>query len=113
MATADHARFESESPIDSSTGITTGELIDILGHERRRHVLVVLRRENRAMAISELAEWIVAREEGIGAQEVAASQRGLVAESLRQIHLPRLDAVDLLAFDSAEGIVRPTSATLG
>lgn len=88
--------------------LPTDELLDLLSHPRRNTVLEVLREEDRPMAVSELAEWVVMREEGTGPDAVSATYRSLVAEELAEIHLPKLDTGELLRYDADRGIVRLT-----
>lgn len=107
MATADPMPIDTEEPPTPTNSLSTGDLIDLFAHDRRRSVLVVLRREDRAMALSELAEWIVTHEEGTPPNDVSAAQRDLVAESLRRVHLPRLDDANFLVFESHQEIVSP------
>lgn len=111
MATAEPGRVGSDVPPIRGDDITIAQLIDLFAHPRRRNVLIVLRREDRAMAVSELAEWIVTEEEGTPPTAVSPAQRDLVGESLLQVHLPRLDAARLVEFDSDREIVSLAATT--
>ena len=64
------------------------------------------------MAISELAEWIVAAEAGREVTCVDPIERQHVTKALEEVHLPALAAVDLVIFNDENGIVQPINSIL-
>ncbi|MEF8778054.1 MAG: hypothetical protein V5A36_03990 [Natronomonas sp.] len=84
----------------SKTGETTldeGTIHEVLQNDRRRLVIEALRDENGSAEVRDLAETIAARE--AGAEPPPTNKRQSVYVSLHQTHLPKLDSLDIVAYD--------------
>jgi len=89
----------------SEPDISHDECFDLLSNHRRRYALRYLQQNGERATIGELSDQIAAWENGIGAEEVSYDQRKRVYTSLQQVHLPRLDEADVIAYDDRQGVV--------
>lgn len=83
------------------------EIYDVLQNQRRRQTLRVLREQTGVMPLEELAG-------AIAAAEAADTRSGTdlhrsVYNSLQQTHLPKLAAIDVVAYDEETNLVRLTT----
>lgn len=95
---------------DSNQGSTGGENInyddcfDLLSNHRRRFVLHYMKRNGQDAKLSDLSEQIAAWENGIDMDDISYDQRKRVYTSLQQVHLPRMDDMDVIDFDDRQGV---------
>ena len=97
----------TESPA-ADTEASTDELLDVLGHARRRAVLTVLADRSSSMGVEQLAHHVAARERE---SELAAVPDDAVEEThvtLHHVHLPKLDEADLVDHDREDKSVTLT-----
>lgn len=92
-----------EAPPNSEEG-QVDDVYRILSNRRRRYTLHYLL-DHETADVRTLAEQIAAWEHDIDPAEVNYDQRRSVYNSLQQSHLPKLQAVDLVAFDKRAGTV--------
>ena len=78
-------------------------IFDILSNHRRRYVLIYLNQNRGHGTLSEAAEWIAGRENDVDAGVPSSKQRKRVYVSLYQSHLPRMDDVGIIEFESDRG----------
>jgi len=76
---------------------TETEIHEVLRNERRRCVIEALRRRLGRASLGELADAVAEAE--TDAETSVATVRNSVYNSLRQTHLPRLDAAGVLHYD--------------
>lgn len=89
---------------DSSPSLD--EVVNLLGHGRRRAVLEELAETNqRRISVADLAEDIACAEYGCLPSELTSDQRKRVYIALLQSHLPPLDDADIVAYDSDAKVV--------
>lgn len=81
------------------------ESFDLLSNHRRRYVLHYLQRNGEQATLGDLADRIAAWENEIGVEEVSYDERKRVYTSLQQVHLPRMDELEVVEFDDREGVV--------
>lgn len=81
------------------------ESFDLLSNSRRRYALYYLRQNGDTATLGELADWIAARENDVDPDAVTYQERKRVYTSLQQVHLPRMDDLGVVAFDSQSGAV--------
>lgn len=87
------------------------QIFEILSNERRRYILAYLQQRGDGTAdIGELASHVTAMENEISIDEITSSQRKSVYVGLRQSHLPKMDAYNLLEYDADRGTVELTDA---
>lgn len=79
------------------------EAYELLGNDRRRRTLVQLRAAGRC-SLAELTDAVVRRE--TSERPPPERLRQSVYNSLRQTHLPRLAAADVVAYDRDRQVVR-------
>lgn len=96
--------LEQEQP--SSDEITLDETFDILRNRRRRDVLVYLSgAEDNSATLSDVAEHVAAKENGIDEAQLSSTQRKRVYIGLYQCHLPKMDDVGVVEYDQDRGTV--------
>ncbi|WP_435345669.1 DUF7344 domain-containing protein [Haloarchaeobius sp. HRN-SO-5] len=89
---------------DDAAGPSKGELFEALSNRRRRETLrYLLEQDDEATTKGEVARHIAARETGKDVDDVSSSERKRVYIALHQTHLPKLDDVGLVDYDSSQG----------
>jgi hypothetical protein len=90
------------------------EAFTLLSNRRRRFALHYLQQHDDTVDLGDLAEQVAAWENDTTVPEVSAAERKRVYTSLQQVHLPRMDESDVIAFDDRAGAVRlgPTAEDL-
>ena len=87
-------------------GVSPDQGFDLLSNHRRRYTLHHLTRTERQTAeIGELSERIAAWENDVHVRNVSSAERKRVYTSLQQVHLPRMDEMDVVDFDDRSGTV--------
>jgi hypothetical protein len=99
----------STRPVSSERGegadnLSYDECFDLLSNYRRRCTLHYLEQHEEA-TISDLSEQVAAWEYEQAPEEVSYDERKRVYTSLQQVHLPRMDEVGVVEFDSDQGTV--------
>jgi len=92
-------------------GLTPDDVFDILSNHRRRMVLYFLRQNGDSVTVNDLAEQIAARENEVPIEELTSQRRKRVYVSLYQTHLPKMADMNLIEYDSDEGMVQQTDRT--
>ena len=75
-------------------------LFEVLGNERRRHVIQVVR-EEESVGLADLAEAVAVREHGVDPDDLTRRQKKTTYSALQQTHLPKMDTAGVLTFDKA------------
>ena len=91
--------------------LSKGEIFEVLRNQRRRYVLQYLKQDDRAVELGDLAQQVAAWEYETTLEEVTPEQRKRVYTTLQQTHLPKMDTVGILSFDSDTGLVEATTKT--
>jgi hypothetical protein len=98
-----------EEPGDESateaTALSKDTTFSVLKNRRRREVLKRLRAEDGEAKLSDLAEYIAAKENDIEIRELSSDQRKRVYIGLYQCHLPKMDDSGVIRFDKNRGDV--------
>jgi len=89
----------------SSETISYDDCFDLLSNHRRRYALHYLKENGESATLGELSDQIAAWENEIEIEEVSYDERKRVYTSLQQVHLPRMDDMDVVEFDDREGVV--------
>ncbi len=84
-------------------------LFEVLGNERRRHVIQVLR-EEETVGLADLAEAVAAREYGVAPEDLSRRQQKATYSALQQTHLPKMDDAGVLTFEKSAGEVTASDA---
>lgn len=86
--------------------VSLDDVFSILGNERRRLVLGYLKaRDDSRADVGELATSIAAWEHGKPTNEISYDERKSVRTSLHQLHLPKMDELGFVEFDTQRGTV--------
>jgi predicted transcriptional regulator len=93
---------------DGPPDVQTGTLFEMLGNERRRHVIDCLREREAATSLDALADQVAARENDTSVEAVTDHERKRVYTSLQQTHLPKMDEAGVLDFEKGSGTVTPS-----
>ncbi|WP_246999170.1 DUF7344 domain-containing protein [Halosolutus gelatinilyticus] len=96
---------------DLDEPLSKGDVFEVLRNQRRRYVLQFLKQDGRPVELGDLAQQIAAWEYETTLDGVTAEQRKRVYTTLQQTHLPKMDEVGILTFDSDNGIIEPTDRT--
>lgn len=87
---------------------TKNEIYTILKNPRRREALKYLERNDGEADLSDLAEYLAARENDIEVVALSSTQRKRLYISLYQVHLPKMDDMGVLQFDKHRGTIELT-----
>ncbi|MEF8799479.1 MAG: hypothetical protein V5A56_00365 [Halolamina sp.] len=96
----------SEGKEDVSLG--KNEIFTILKNPRRRETLKYLEHNGGEADLSDLAERLAARENDIDIKALSSKQRKRLYISLYQVHLPKMDDLNVLEFDKHRGTIELT-----
>ncbi|MFQ3319674.1 MAG: putative transcriptional regulator [Natronomonas sp.] len=99
--------FTVQQPVDSpeaNDALDEGDIHDVLGNDRRRLAIEVLRERDGTGAVRDLAEVVAARE--TGESPPPRDKRQSVYVSLHQTHLPKLDDLGIVEYDADSKAVR-------
>lgn len=80
-------------------------IFDVLKNRRRRYTLHFLKRQDRPVELSELAEQVAAWENDKTVAELNANERKSVYTSLYQTHLPKLADAGIVEYNRNRGVV--------
>lgn len=83
------------------------DIFDVLSNARRRYAIELLKQHDPGdeVDLSDLVEYIAARENGTTTANVSYKQRKRVYSSFRQTHLPKLDDCDMIEYDRDRGTI--------
>lgn len=81
------------------------EVFNLLQNRRRRFALHYLIQQDRTVSLGELSDQVAAWENDTSVQSLGHDARQRVYVSLRQLHLPHMDRVDVIEFDESAGTV--------
>ena len=104
---------------DEESDLSRDESFDLLSNHRRRYALYCLRQEENRATLGELADKIAAWENDIETDAVSYDERKRVYTSLQQVHLPRMDDLDVVELTTflvaslTRGAARPTAWSIG
>jgi hypothetical protein len=94
----------SDPPADASR-LSKDVIFEVLKNRRRRDVLEYLQAAEGTVTLSELAERIAAWENDVPVSALNSTQRKRVYVALYQTHLPKMDDVGVIDYDSDRGTV--------
>jgi hypothetical protein len=102
----------SISPTAGSETPEKEQIFETLSNERRRYVLAYLQQyDDGSVDLGELVSQVAAMENGLSVEKISSDQRKSVYVGLRQTHLPKMDAYNLIEYDADRGEIEPTEAT--
>lgn len=85
------------------------EIFEVLSNHRRRCTLRYLKQiKNDTAELREIVDFVTAAETGKPIEKVGSNTRKCVYTALRQSHLPKLDEVGIIEYDSSRGTVTLT-----
>lgn len=102
-----------DQPADAVSELSSDEMFGILSNRRRRLVLYYLKDRGGDAELGTLATQIAAWETEQPVSNVSGTERKRVYTSLQQVHLPKIDAADIVEFDKRAGTVSATSSLAG
>lgn len=95
--------------IDSETQSLPHDVaFDVLSNARRRFILRQLQSEPSGLELGEIAAELAAVENGAPVEELSRQDRKRIYVSLYQTHIPKLEDVGIIDYDTETGLVRPT-----
>jgi hypothetical protein len=96
---------ESDPPDTAAPGLPLDQKFEILRNQRRRHVLRFLSEADGPLRLGDLSERIAALENDKEVVEISSSERKRVYVGLYQCHLPKMDGMDVIAFNKPRGVI--------
>lgn len=104
VAPTDHPAYEDAlvRQLVDARGAEWDAILDCVADVRRRQLLRILNRADRALSLVELADEMTARDAGNEENPTAAD---VVKRNLHHVHLPKLDRADLVDYDRDERTV--------
>jgi len=91
---------------DEPAALPVDRVFELLKNQRRREVLRYLETaEEATVSLSDLAEHIAAIENDTTVQAISSSERKRVYVGLYQCHLPKMDDMNVVAFDQNRGTI--------
>lgn len=90
-----------------SEELTHDEIFEILSNTRRRFTINYLQDTNEPVDIRELSAAIAAEENDKSIDALSSQERKRVYVALYQCHLPKMDTMNIVAFDKSRGIIEP------
>lgn len=96
---------DTEEPTSESVELPLEEVFDVLRNERRRLVLVYMAAGEGPYSIGDLAEHVASHENDKPVVQLSSDERKRAYVGLYQCHLPKLDSMDIVAFNKARGRV--------
>jgi hypothetical protein len=105
---ADEPAADAAADADEDGTLTTDTLFELLKNSRRRDAIGFLKANDGRTTLSDTAEHIAARENGVTVEELSSPQRKRVYISLYQSHLPKMDRAGVVRFDKDRGTVELT-----
>lgn len=87
--------------------LTLDELLELVQNERRRRIVQYLPRGDGAVAVGDLADHLATQEYDCPPTGPSSVQQKRMYVSLYQSHLPKMDEMDVVAFDKDRGEVKP------
>jgi len=91
-----------ETPTNRS--VTKDDCFELLSNHRRRYAIHHLQQNGTNVSLSELSEQVAAWENDIAIEEVSYDERKRVYTSLQQVHLPRMDKMDVVEYDERKRV---------
>lgn len=105
--TADPEASEAPSPSQldetvppASSTPTKSEIFDLVSNHRRRYTIHFCKEHEGPVELSNLAEYVAARELDKDVTELTSNERKRVYTSLQQTHLPRLERAGMITDDN-------------
>lgn len=91
------------SELQTGNALSEREIHDVLRNERRTQTLRYLQRERRTVTLRELAEALASTE--TGESPAPRNVRESVYNSLHQTHLPKLDGLNIVEYESNRKLI--------
>lgn len=101
---------DSPSTVESSTAqpLNREDAFEVLSNARRRHVIHYLLQQDDQVTLRDLSNQIAAWENDVETVDVSSKQRKRVYTALHQSHLPKLDDMGVVQYDTDRGTVSAT-----
>ena len=111
--TLNQHRCRSDDPADmitsdQSSTLSRDDVFHVLQTNRRRDAIAYLLDRDGPVKMSDVAEYVAAKENGTTVANLTSAQRQRVYIPLYQSHLPKLDKKGIIEYDQPRGIVRST-----
>ncbi len=105
LSSVKDATSDEEDATDTSTRepISKDTQFGMLKNRRRRDILCYLRENDGESTLSDLAEFIAAKENGVERRLLSSDERKRVYIGLYQCHLPKMDDARVINFDKRSG----------
>jgi hypothetical protein len=98
----------AEPAVTDEGSLSTETIFETLSNRRRRYSLHYLKRIGEPVTIRDLSEQLAAWENGVEREAVKPKERKRLYTALHQTHLPKMDRLGVVAYDSDRGVVALT-----
>ncbi|THE65588.1 hypothetical protein D8Y22_07175 [Salinadaptatus halalkaliphilus] len=92
----------------NSTEIDREVAYQALSNRRRRFTIHYLMQVGEPVTLRRLSEQVAAWENGVSRSQITSKQRKRVYTALHQAHLPKLDKMDIVEYDTHDTAIYPT-----
>lgn len=108
------AELSSTPEEETEETLSKDTIFELLKNQRRRDALAYLKANDGEATLSDMAEFIAAKENDITVQELSSSQRKRVYIGLYQCHLPKMASAGVIDFEKNRGdiTIRPLAEQL-
>lgn len=96
-------QVSEQAPQDNT--LTKDEIFEVLHNSRRRYALYYLKRKNGTAMLGDLAESLALWEQDDSEAYLSHRERKRAYVSLYQVHLPKLDELDIVEYDQSRGTI--------
>lgn len=100
----------TETAVTEEGSLSTETIFETLSNRRRRYTLHYLKRIGEPVSIRDLSEQLAAWENGVERNQVEPKERKRLYTALHQTHLPKMDRLGVVEYDSDRGVVALTEA---
>ncbi|SDJ87774.1 hypothetical protein SAMN04515672_1687 [Natronorubrum texcoconense] len=112
-STSNQHRCRSDEPADTtesarSSPLSRDDIFHVLQTNRRRDAIAYMLNRDGPVKMSDVAEYVAAKENDTTVANLTSAQRQRVYIPLYQSHLPKLDKKGIIEYDQSRGIVRST-----
>lgn len=96
---------EERGPSGESRELSQNDLFDMLSNPRRRELLSILCRGHDPLTIEDASTRLAAIENDVAQNDLAPEQYKRVYTALYQCHLPRMDEIGVIEFDTSSNTI--------
>ena len=91
--------MSSARQAENNLSLSSNEIYELLSNPRRRQAIHIMKRDDRAVDLSTLAEEVAAWENDKPVDEVTSDERHLAYSSIQQNHIPQMERAGVITHE--------------